>query len=149
MCVYVCVCVCVRERERERECVCVCVCEREREREIKMRCVLQQYSTPSLGHSVVFDPDPEMVVNDNVTGVGEAQLESILILQFSSLEILEDCGSWEVVCQPVGRGKHSLINPRHKSAARITVVVLCVCLSVSTYSRTTDTKPAHEQYQQL
>ena len=50
-----------------------------------------------------------------------------------------------------------LINPRRACAARVTVVVLCVCVSVclcvclsvcvcvSTYSRVTGTKPAHER----
>jgi len=41
------------------------------------------------------------------------------------------------------------INPWHAGAARITVLGLCVCLSVSTYSHPTGTKPAHQRYQQL
>ena len=46
-----------------------------------------------------------------------------------------------------------LINPRHACAARVTVVVLCVCLSVCLfvydYSRTTGYEAAYERYQQL
>ena len=42
-----------------------------------------------------------------------------------------------------------LINPRRACAARVTVVVLCVCLSVYDYSRTTGYEAAHERYQQL
>ena len=38
-----------------------------------------------------------------------------------------------------------LINPRRACAARVTVVVLCVCLSV----RTTGYEAAYERYQQL
>ena len=53
------------------------------------------------------------------------------------------------------------INPRRACAARVTVVVLCVCLfvclsvclfvclSVSIYSRTIGYKAAYERYQQL
>ena len=46
-----------------------------------------------------------------------------------------------------------IINPRRACAARVTVVVLCVCLSVclsvSDYSRTTGYQAAYERYQQL
>ena len=46
-----------------------------------------------------------------------------------------------------------VINPRRACAARVTVVVLCVCLSVclfvSDYSRTTGYVAAYERYQQL
>ena len=46
-----------------------------------------------------------------------------------------------------------IINPQRTCAARVTVVVLCVCLSVclsvSNYSRTTDYEAAYERYQQL
>ena len=46
-----------------------------------------------------------------------------------------------------------LINPRCACTARVTVVVLCVCLSVclfvSDYSRTTGYEAAYERYQQL
>ena len=46
-----------------------------------------------------------------------------------------------------------IINPRRACAARVTVVVLCVCLSVclfvSIYSRTTGYEAAYERYQQL
>ena len=46
-----------------------------------------------------------------------------------------------------------LINPRRACAARVTVVVLCVCLSVCVsvydYSRTTGYEAAYERYQQL
>ena len=42
-----------------------------------------------------------------------------------------------------------LVNPRRACAARVTVVVLCVCLFVSDYSRTTGYEAAHERYQQL
>ena len=46
-----------------------------------------------------------------------------------------------------------LINPRRACAARVTVLVLCVCLSVclsvSNYSRTTGYEAAYERYQQL
>ena len=42
-----------------------------------------------------------------------------------------------------------VINPRCACAARVTVLGLCVCVSVSTYSRPTRTKPAHQQYQRL
>ena len=49
------------------------------------------------------------------------------------------------------------INPRRACAARVTVVVLCVhvsvclfvCLSVSNYSRTTGYEAAYERYQQI
>ena len=48
---------------------------------------------------------------------------------------------------------HSLINPRRACAARVTVVVLCVCLSVrlfvTHYSRTTGYEAAYERYQQI
>ena len=43
----------------------------------------------------------------------------------------------------------TIINPRRACAARVTVVVLCVCLSVSNYSRTTGYEAAYERYQQL
>ena len=46
-----------------------------------------------------------------------------------------------------------IINPRRACAARVTVVVLCVCLSVclfvSYYSRTTGYEAVYERYQQL
>ena len=42
-----------------------------------------------------------------------------------------------------------LINPRRACAARVTVVVLCVCLFVCDYSRTTGYEAAYERYQQL
>ena len=46
-----------------------------------------------------------------------------------------------------------LINPRRSCASRVTVVVLCVCLSVclsvDDYSRTTGYEAAYERYQQL
>ena len=41
------------------------------------------------------------------------------------------------------------INPRRACAARVTVVGLCVCLSVDDYSRTTGYEAAYERYQQL
>ena len=56
----------------------------------------------------------------------------------------QDC--WE----PVYR---AIINPRRACAARVTVVVLCVCLSVclfvTHYSRTTGYEAAYERYQQI
>ena len=44
-----------------------------------------------------------------------------------------------------------LVNPRRACAARVTVVVLCVCVSVCVYdySRTTGYEAAYERYQQL
>ena len=49
--------------------------------------------------------------------------------------------------------QEQLINPRRACAARVTVVVLCVCLSVCLsvydYSRTTGYEAVHERYQQL
>ena len=46
-----------------------------------------------------------------------------------------------------------VINPRRACAARVTVVVLhvclSVCLSVYDYSRTTGYEVAHERYQQI
>ena len=42
-----------------------------------------------------------------------------------------------------------LINPPRACAARVTLVVLCVCLSVYDYSRTTGYEAAYERYQQL
>ena len=45
--------------------------------------------------------------------------------------------------------KLDIINPRRACAARVTVVVLCVCLFVSDYSRTTGYEAAHERFQQL
>ena len=42
-----------------------------------------------------------------------------------------------------------LINSRRACAARVTVVVLFVCLSVYDYSRTTGYEVAYERYQQL
>ena len=46
-----------------------------------------------------------------------------------------------------------VINPRRACAARVTVVVLCVCLSVCLfvhdYSRTTGYEAAYERYQHL
>ena len=48
---------------------------------------------------------------------------------------------------------HIVINPRRACAARVTVVGLCVCLSVCVsvddYSRTTGYEAAYERYQQL
>ena len=48
---------------------------------------------------------------------------------------------------------YTFINPRRACAARITVVGLCVCLSVclsvDDYSRTTGYEAAYERYQQL
>ena len=41
------------------------------------------------------------------------------------------------------------INPRRACAARVTVVVLCACLSVYYYSRTTGYEAAYERYQQI
>ena len=47
----------------------------------------------------------------------------------------------------------SIINPRRACAARVTVVVLCVCpsvcLFVHDYSRTTGYEAAYERYQHL
>ena len=46
-----------------------------------------------------------------------------------------------------------IVNPRRACAARVTVVGLCVCLSVclsvDDYSRTTGYEAAYERYQQL
>ena len=42
-----------------------------------------------------------------------------------------------------------LINPRRACAASVTVVGLCVCLSVDDYSRTTGYEAAYKRYQQL
>ena len=42
-----------------------------------------------------------------------------------------------------------IINPRRACAARVTVVVLCVCLFVHDYSRTTGYEAAYERYQHL
>ena len=46
-----------------------------------------------------------------------------------------------------------VVNPRRACAARVTVVVLCVCLSVCLfvhdYSRTTGYEAAYERYQHL
>ena len=47
----------------------------------------------------------------------------------------------------------ALVNPRRACAARVTVLGLCVCLSVclsvDDYSRTTGYEAAYERYQQL
>ena len=40
----------------------------------------------------------------------------------------------------------TIINPRRACAARVTVVVLCVCLFVCDYSRTTCYGAAYERY---
>ena len=54
---------------------------------------------------------------------------------------------------PLHGGCKCIINPWRACAARVTVVVLCVCLfvclSVSNYSRTTGYEAAYERYQQL
>ena len=42
-----------------------------------------------------------------------------------------------------------IFNPRRVCAERVTVVGLCVCLSVDDYSRTTGYEAAYERYQQL
>ena len=44
---------------------------------------------------------------------------------------------------------YTLINPRPACAAKVTVLGLPVCLSVSSYSRTTGYEAAHERYQRL
>ena len=41
------------------------------------------------------------------------------------------------------------INPRHACAARVTVVVPCVCLSVTTYSLTTHGFSPNKVYQKI
>ena len=50
-------------------------------------------------------------------------------------------------------GTTEVINPRRACAARVTVLGLCVCLSVclsvDDYSRTTGYEAAYERYQQL
>ena len=43
----------------------------------------------------------------------------------------------------------NIINPQRACAARVTVVVLCVCLFVYDYSRTTGYEAAYERYQQI
>ena len=43
----------------------------------------------------------------------------------------------------------TFINPRSTCAARVTVVVLCVCLSVHAYSLITGYEAAYERYQHL
>ena len=50
---------------------------------------------------MVFYHDVEVVVNDDVCLVDEAQLVSILILQLIGLQVAKHSGSWEVVCKPV------------------------------------------------
>ena len=58
---------------------------------------------------------------------------------------------------PALHGMTIIINPRRACAARVTVVVLCVCVSVCLcvylcvydYSRTTGYEAAYELYQQL
>ena len=56
--------------------------------------------------------------------------------------------NWKLPVEPL-----NVVNPRRACAARVTVVVLCVCLSVclfvSDYSRTTGYEAAYERYQQL
>ena len=42
-----------------------------------------------------------------------------------------------------------VVHPRCACAARVTVLGLCVCLSVYDYSRTTGYEAAYERYQQL
>ena len=42
-----------------------------------------------------------------------------------------------------------IINPRRACAARVTVLGLCVYLSVNNYSRTTGYEAAYERYKQL
>ena len=66
-----------------------------------------------------------------------------------------------IIIVPVPRISHAprvstlvpFINPRRACAARVTVVVLCVCLSVCLfvyyYSRTTGYEAAYERYQQI
>ena len=39
-----------------------------------------------------------------------------------------------------------VVNPRRACAARVTVLGLCVCLSVDDYSRTTGYEAAYERY---
>jgi len=48
---------------------------------------------------------------------------------------------------PVQTG--SVVNLRRACTARVTVLGLCVCASVFTYSLPTGTKPAHQRYQLL
>jgi len=61
--------------------------------------------------------------------------------------VLDHCKSGSVVLT-IG-----FVNPRRACAARVTVLGLCVCVSVcvsvSTYSRLTGIKPAHQRYQRL
>ena len=54
-----------------------------------------------------------------------------------------------VLASSPGSPSSAQINPRRACAARVTVVGLCVCLSVDDYSRTTGYEAAYERYQQL
>ena len=63
--------------------------------------------------------------------------------------------SCESICEDLDGGMYMylIINPQRACAARVIVVVLCVCLSVCVsvrdYSRTTGYEAAYERYQQL
>ena len=72
-----------------------------------------------------------------------------------NLHILGNLSSPEIslpLCSLVTRDEH-IINPRRACAARVTVIVLCVCpsvcLFVHDYSRTTGYEAAYERYQHL
>ena len=44
---------------------------------------------------------------------------------------------------------HHIINPRRACAARVTVLGLCVCLSVTTFSAATRNETAKKRYQRV
>ena len=80
-----------------------------------------------------------------------------LILLVYSSHALRIIGSSPTIIIFIINFMHALINPRRACAARVTAVVLCVCvfvylcvcLFVSDYSRTTGYEVAYEQYQPL
>ena len=78
--------------------------------------------------------------------LGYSSVSSILILQLPqtalSTVLVVDKEYVKVMFSVV-------INPRRACAARVTVLDLCVCVSVYDYSRTTGNDAAYERYQQL
>ena len=80
-------------------------------------------------------------------------LKFVAFLSIYTIIILLDCSVHSGTSFHGGYWLSIIINPRRACAARVTVVVLCVCLSVclSTpdYSRTTGYEAAYERYQHL
>ena len=105
----------------------------------------------------VYDVDNESLTleDDDFLGQVEVSLGNIVSVGSTTLKLQhksatgEGKGDLGTITVLIAHMCDCVINPRRACAARVTVLGLCVCLSVRLYSRTTGNDAAYERYQQL